>query len=109
MSMAQKEYRRNNSGLKRYEIMWERDESLSEQIQISWSKHAPCQNLEDVNEKLAATMFVLQSWSKEKFGLVKKKLNRLRKELKLLMACNTRSNQNEINQIQAKMDELLHR
>jgi hypothetical protein len=109
LSMAKKEYRRKTHCLSRYEIMWEREESLSEEIQVAWSNHAPGKNLAEINEKLAATMTVLQSWSKEKFGSVNKELASLRKKLKQLTDCNTSSNQNEINLIQSRMDELLHR
>jgi hypothetical protein len=57
--MAKKEYRRKNHCLSRYEIMWEREESLSEEIQVAWSNHAPRKKLAEIDEKLGATMTVL--------------------------------------------------
>jgi hypothetical protein len=72
--MIIKEYRRKYPATTRYEVMWEREESLTEEIQLAWSKIAPCKNLEEVNGKLSTVMFVLQSWSKDKFGSVNKEL-----------------------------------
>jgi hypothetical protein len=58
----------------RYEIMWEREESLAGEIKKAWEEGAQVQNLGDVVTSLRRVMKSLRSWSFQKFGAVTKEL-----------------------------------
>jgi hypothetical protein len=94
---------------RRYEIMWEREESLAEEIEIAWSKIQCSQDLKGVKEKLNETMSTLQAWSKEKFRSVEKELKELRRKLERLQLAYNPEDVEEIVATQARMDELLIR
>jgi hypothetical protein len=69
---------KNKRNTTRYEMMWEREESLVEEINIAWNGHANASCLQDINLKLKATMTALNSWSSLKFGSVTKEINELK-------------------------------
>jgi hypothetical protein len=68
----------------RYEMMWERDSSLVDEINLAWVGHDCAQNLQGIRQKLSATMSCLKSGSRLKFGAVTKEINRLKKDLEKL-------------------------
>jgi hypothetical protein len=70
--------------ISRYEIMWEREESLPEEICIAWQQGKPVQHLGDVAGNLQMVMRSLSNWSRKKFGAVTKELDMLRKNLEEL-------------------------
>jgi Skp family chaperone for outer membrane proteins len=89
--------------------MWEREESLMEEIQLAWTKIRSKQDLEGVKDKLNETMATLQVWSNEKFGSVEKELKELRRKLEKLQQAYNPDDLNEIDEVQKRMDELLIR
>jgi hypothetical protein len=68
----------------RYEIMWERESSLTDEIYSAWSSETTVQHLGDIAHNLRGVMKSLQSWSKEKFGAVTRELEQLRNKLEYL-------------------------
>jgi hypothetical protein len=50
----------------RYEIMWEREESLSGEIKTAWEDDESIQSVGDVAMNLGRVMTSLKRWSKEK-------------------------------------------
>ena len=93
----------------RYEIMWERMESLSEVIKQTWDEELLTHNLLDLSSKLKSMMSSLRQWSKEHFGSVTKELEQAKTELEQLLMQDPVGNQVAIKHIQYKMDELLYR
>jgi hypothetical protein len=65
---------RSTQRISRYEIMWEREESLPTEITKVWSSGDPICNLGDIANTLHGIMASLQRWSTEKFGAVTKEL-----------------------------------
>ena len=65
----------------RYEIMWEREDSLTEVVEEAWTAARPGVNLGSVACALKEVMGSLHEWSKSKFGSVRKKLKELRNKL----------------------------
>jgi hypothetical protein len=62
----------------RYEIMWEREESLPQEIKVAWEEGEPVQNLGDVGGRFRGVMKALRKWSLDKFGAVTKELDMLK-------------------------------
>lgn len=54
----------------RYEIMWEREESLAEEIRRVWDCGRVITDLGDIAAPLKSMMGSLHGWSKEKFGSI---------------------------------------
>jgi hypothetical protein len=67
-----------------YEIMWEREESLPDEIRRAWEAGAPVQTLGDVAGKLSGVMSSLRSWSKVNFGAVTSELEKIRAKMEEL-------------------------
>jgi hypothetical protein len=77
----------------RYEIMWERDETLPEEIHLAWAAGNQIHDLFVVAENLKKVMASLTCWSRDKFRQVTWELEKLRKlleELTARVACPTR-------------------
>jgi hypothetical protein len=70
--------------LPRYEIMWERDINLTNEISLAWKKHDHAVSLQGIRDKLKSTMSCLQSWSSLNFGAVTKEITKLKKDLERL-------------------------
>jgi hypothetical protein len=92
-----------------YEIMWEREASLTEEIQNSWMAGHPVQSLADVATDLKALMSSLRRWSKEKFGAVTRGLDKIRKRIEELGGGDLGAGSDEIRELRSRMDELLYR
>jgi hypothetical protein len=93
----------------RYEMMWEREASLGEEIEVAWNGHEPASCLGNVQNKLKSTMECLTSWSKSKFGAVSKEIIKLKKRLEWLQSKHFSRNRKEIEGVNRRLDELLLR
>jgi hypothetical protein len=93
----------------RYEIMWEWEASLPEEIQMAWRGGKPVQHLGDIPDKIHGVMRTLKKWSKEKFGAVTQELETLQKRLEELNVQNHDAGNEEIVNMGHRMDELLYR
>jgi hypothetical protein len=91
----------------RYEIMWERVETLSVEIKKVWCSMADKENLGGLVYALRNMQKALRHWSMEQFGAVFGELNDLRKLLEevksRVVVC-----QAEVRAITDRMDELLY-
>uniref|UniRef100_A0ACD5Y7A5 Uncharacterized protein n=1 Tax=Avena sativa TaxID=4498 RepID=A0ACD5Y7A5_AVESA len=92
---------------RRYEIMWEREASLSELISNLWAEAGTKRNLGDISKALDKTMKGLHSWSKNHFGKITCELNLCRSKLDELMHMN--ADHQEIRNVTDRMNELLYR
>ena len=72
---------RRKAKILRYEIMWERDESLGDVILDAWSLEGGRSSLSAIASSLEGVMQSLHDWSREKFGSVRGKLQDLRNQL----------------------------
>jgi hypothetical protein len=61
----------------RYEIMWEREESLHGEIAMAWESVGQVQTLRDVSHALTKVRTSLKQWSLDKFGSITKELKKL--------------------------------
>ena len=91
----------------RYEIMWERNPTLSEVVASGWRKSKPAGNLAAVRDALHEMMNGLRAWSKKNFGHVVTELEKLRSELADLQLKD--ADRSLIRQKMAQLDELLYR
>jgi hypothetical protein len=92
----------------RYEIMWEREDSLPVEIQEAWQQDEEIQSLRDMAGRLKHVWTRLKRWSLDKFGVVTKELNALRTKVEELSSQNQDTNHEEIKKITTHMDELLY-
>jgi hypothetical protein len=108
------EYEKNIQSAKqkvmRYETMWERDPGLTVAIEEAWEGSPPCQNLNDLVNKLNTTRSHMHSWSRENFGSITRTANRLRNKINSLWK-KPRSAWREaaIHSTSAELDEILQR
>jgi hypothetical protein len=109
LDVEQEEYLRSPNRNTRYEIMWEREASLPEEIRLAWTAGKPVHHLGDIAGNLKGVMLSLRKWSKVKFGAVTKELETLRKRLEELSTQSQDANCDEINKTGQHMDELLYR
>jgi hypothetical protein len=94
----------------RYEIMWEREETLPEDIKHAGGGGIGAQawNLGDIVGKPKGVMSALKTWSKEKFGVVTSELERLHKEPEELHQKDPKEVDADMEKIRNWMDELLY-
>jgi hypothetical protein len=102
------EFPRGN-GCFRYEMMWERVESLEEEINVAWNGHVRANCLQNVHQKLKSTMVCLKSWSRENFGAVSKEINKIKNRLQWLYSQQPLGYPVEIDNLNRRLDELLLR
>jgi hypothetical protein len=93
----------------RYEVMWEREESLYDEVKNAWEEAGAMQNLGDVRNSLKGVMTSLKRWSQAKFGAVSKEIKKIRKRMEELIFQNPLEDQPELNGLRERVDELLHR
>jgi hypothetical protein len=67
-----KDTRSKGQSIFRYEVMWEREISLHEEIERAWGAWGNVQTLGDVTHALAKVKSSLKRWSQDKFGSVTK-------------------------------------
>jgi hypothetical protein len=106
---------RNQNGQKRmsrYEIMWDREESLPEEFRCAWETGTLAQNLGefrcawetgtlaqnlgDFAGKLKGVMSALKLWCREKFSVVTSELEKFRKRLEELSEKDPREVDEEV-------------
>jgi hypothetical protein len=58
----------------RYEMMWEREESLYEEVKTAWEGGGAMQSLGDIRNTVKGVMSLLKKWSHGKFGAVTKEI-----------------------------------
>jgi hypothetical protein len=107
--MDRQECQRPPRKISRYEIMWERDDSLPDEIQMAWQGGKVVHHLGDVAANLSGVMRALNSWSKVKFGAITSELNKLKKRLEELSLQAQLASSVEVNDVRQRMDELLYR
>jgi hypothetical protein len=93
----------------RYEIMWEREAFLFDEIEASWNSNPPARNMKDINTKLNCMRGSLNDWKNRSFGSVGKEIKNLKRELQNLMFRNDRSMNFRRKEINRRLDELLLR
>jgi hypothetical protein len=79
---------RQSTRIAQYEIMWERENSLTGEIISAWNAGKQVFHLGDIAHNLKEVMKSLQRWSKEKFRAVTKELNQLKEKLESLYGRN---------------------
>jgi Ni,Fe-hydrogenase III large subunit len=84
LDMEHKNGLKHRGRILRYEIMWEREALLSEEIQNSLEASHPVQSLGDVAINLNLLMSSLRWWSKENFRVVIDELEKIRKHMEEL-------------------------
>ena len=94
---------------RRYEIMWEREPSLTATVEKAWLRHVGVKDLGDVCSALRSVMGSLYDWKREHFKPVSKELDKRRKKLEELMLCHDAASEAEKKQVLGEMDELLYR
>jgi hypothetical protein len=89
--------------------MWERESTLPDTIEASWTSKPDCHNLSGLMEKISATRDHLKEWSTEHFGLVTKSIRNKRKSL--LKSGRIKLHRCEMRKLAecSELNELLHR
>jgi hypothetical protein len=90
-------------------MMWEWEETLTDEINEVWSSSDPMTNLDDISGSLRRVMNRLKVWSNGKFGVVTKEIGKLRKKLENLEAQGPQADHAELLNTRIRMDELLER
>jgi hypothetical protein len=91
----------------RYEIMWERDQALPDEIRAAWHACTAVHDLGDIAGNLKKVMSNLSNWSHEKFGGVTHELEKHRKRMEELIGRNNAVDRKELEQTRQWMNELL--
>jgi hypothetical protein len=95
LKMICDESERRQTRVPRYEIMWERDQALSEEIRAAWHACAAVHDLGDIPGDLKV-MTSLSRLSREKFGVVTLEPEKLRKRMEELTEGSNMVNQSEL-------------
>ncbi|KAG2613942.1 hypothetical protein PVAP13_4KG383101 [Panicum virgatum] len=93
----------------RYEIMWEREQSLGDVIMEAWDSGPAKISLASFASALKGVMQSLHSWSREKFGSVRRKIEELRTRLAELNGMMDDDSRAEARRTAAAMYEMLYR
>jgi hypothetical protein len=75
----------------RYEMMWEREESLYEEVKMAWDE----------------LMTSLKKWGQVKFRVVSKEINKISRRMEELIIQNPSKDHPKLNGLRKCMDELL--
>jgi hypothetical protein len=89
--------------------MWEREPSLSDEIQLLWNEGAQVHDLGDISASLKQLGTSLRRWSHDKFGAVTKEIATLRERIEELSSQNLGVDCNEVDRLRKCMDEILYR
>jgi hypothetical protein len=89
--------------------MWEREETLPEEIEKAWNAGAPIQHLGDIASTLGRAKVSLRSWSQKKFGAVTRELKCIRQRIEEIESQSSIADQCKLNTLRHHMDELLYR
>jgi hypothetical protein len=93
----------------RYEMMWEREQSLDVEIERSWMEGKEASNIQDINKKLSVLRKDLSVWKDQFFGAVDKEMKSLKQELEVLLLRNDHATNFRVHEIYKRLDELLIR
>jgi hypothetical protein len=93
----------------RYEVMWEREETLPQEIQRAWEQGEYVHGLGDVACRLKTVMASLRKWSMDKFGAVTKEIAVLKEKMEDLRSQDHIGNKEEVDKCRRRMEELLYR
>lgn len=108
LEIKKESWERHKPRIFRYEIMWERLESLALEIKNAWCTAPNREGLGGIASALKHVQRALRSWSKENFGAVTKELEGLRSRLEA-MKDDPQFSRSDIRQVTDRMDELLYR
>jgi hypothetical protein len=95
--------------VRRYEVMWEREPSLTAAVEEAWSRRVGSPDLGGISSAFHSIMGNLYEWKKKNFAPVSRKLDRIREEIEGMA---DRMDEDSIARQKiayAEMDELLHR
>ncbi|XP_071681445.1 uncharacterized protein [Lolium perenne] len=101
--------RASNTGQRRYEVYWEREASLAEEIRSAWNMHNKPKDLGGVANNLQGVMSYLQSWSKEKIGHIPRQIENKRKQLENAYKKNDSNSRAVAKKLGLQIDELLEK
>jgi hypothetical protein len=87
----------------RYEIMWEREDSLPNEIEHTWDAGVHARNLGEVAGKLKGVMSMLNTWSREKFGAVSSEIERIRKRLEELHGTENKEDEEDVSTMHCRL------
>jgi hypothetical protein len=89
LEFDQGESTRTRHRIARYELMWERDDTLPDEIKKAWHAGGSLQNLDDIRKTLTGVMSSLGRWSHDKFGAVTKELETIRGGMEEMSVLNS--------------------
>jgi hypothetical protein len=93
----------------RYEVMWEREPSLQDEIKRTWESMEQVISLNDIHAGLDRMSVSLKQWSAEHFGVVTKELGKIRERMERLSKQDSQAAHDELHHLRNRMDEILHR
>jgi hypothetical protein len=93
----------------RYEVMWEREPSLQDEIKGTRENVDQVDSLKDIQRGLFPMKESLSRWSAVKFGAVTKELRQIRERMECVSRQDSQTEQDELSCLRARMDEVLHR
>ena len=108
LEIRKENWERHKPRIFRYEIMWERLESLAVEIKKAWCTDSSREGLGGVVAALKRVQTALRNWSKNTFGSVTTELEELRVKLEGAKS-NPSCRPSDMRQITDRMDELLYR
>jgi hypothetical protein len=108
LEIRKENWEKHKTRIFRYEIMWERLESLAHEIKEAWCSTPSRKGLGGVVATLKHVQAALRSWNKKHFGSVTKDLETLRCNLEGLKA-DPNAARHEVRCVTDKMGELLYR
>jgi hypothetical protein len=108
LEIRKENWEKHKTRIFRYEIMWERLESLAHEIKEAWCTTPNREGLGGVTTTLRSVQTALRAWSKENFGRVTVELETMRGRLESLKA-DPQADPREIRSVMDRVDELLYR
>ena len=91
---------------RRYEAFWEKDNKLTEEVELAWSKHRPARDLGDITANLSGVMSSLHDWSKRNFGSITKKIKDLQNKIQAISHRNDSFGNSERKRLRKELDDL---
>jgi hypothetical protein len=107
IELRKDKWNRRGPKLFRYDVMWEREDSLPEVIKREWCNLPNRGSLTTLVQVLENMQSTLRRWSKQHFSSVTDELNKLRMELETIQG-RPIVNNDECRAIKDQMDELLY-
>jgi hypothetical protein len=94
---------------RRYEVYWEREASLGEEISCAWERHRKPNDLGDVANNLQGVMAYLHTWSKRTIGHIPRQIEKKRKKLEQTSMRTDSRNRALAKKLSRELDELLEK